>query len=105
MNDKTTLAARLLALPDTSPQIAEITAIIDGRLDSSPEKYLTLRDVAQEVGLHASWLHRLQVPSSCGHRIAGRKRYKVSEVQAYLESDRCHVRVRELSEQRKAVKK
>jgi len=105
MNDKTTLAARLLALPDTSPQIAEITAIMAGRPDPSSEKYLTLRDVAQEVGLHASWLHRLQVPSSCGQRIAGRRRYKVSAVQNYLESPKCYARVQELSEQRKASKK
>jgi len=104
MDEKTQIAAQVLALGNNSEQLKMVANIVAGHTPEA-EKYLTLRAVATEVGLHPTWLHRLKVPEICGHRIAGRKRYRVSEVQAYLESDSCHARVRELSNERKSKSK
>ena len=48
------------------------------------EPYLTLRDLCQCLRLGESTLHRWKVPS---HDLGGRRRYRLSEVEAYLQSE------------------
>lgn len=101
MNDKMQIAAQVLALGEDSAQLKMVADIVQGREMPKEEKYLTLRAVAAEVGLHPTWLHRLRVRDECGRQIAGRHRYTKEGVMEYLSTDRCRKRVRELSEERK----
>ncbi len=48
------------------------------------ERYLTLVELSRAVGFSCPSLWRFAVP---GHDLGGRKRYRVSEVEAYLRSD------------------
>lgn len=48
------------------------------------EPYLSLREVGRRLGISACTLWRWQVP---GHDLGGRRRFRASEVLAYLESD------------------
>ncbi len=48
-----------------------------------PEPFLTLRETARRIGVSACSLWRWKVP---GHEIGGRRRFRLSEVVAYLEA-------------------
>jgi excisionase family DNA binding protein len=48
------------------------------------EPYLTLAETAKRLGISAATLWRWQIP---GHTLGGRPRFKLSEVEAYLQSD------------------
>jgi hypothetical protein len=72
--------------------------------NDSPEdspKWLTLKQVAEQVGLHPSWLWRIGVTTECGRMIAGRKRYVVDDVIGYLETPECRERVRAVGQKKK----
>jgi excisionase family DNA binding protein len=49
-----------------------------------PEPYLTLRETAKRLGISTATLWRWKIP---GHALGGRPRFKVSEVEAYLQSE------------------
>ena len=66
--------------------------------DPGPEPYLTLREIGRRLGVSPCSLWRWQVP---GHELGGRRRFRLSEVQAYLESDEFKERADELRAERK----
>ena len=62
-----------------------------------PEPYLTLREVGRQLGVSPCSLWRWGVP---GHKLGGRRRFRMSEVEAYLESDEFKQKVKELKRKR-----
>jgi len=67
--------------------------------DPGPEPYLTLREVAKRLGVSACSLWRWGVP---GHELGGRRRFRLTEVVEYLESDEFRHRAESLKEERRA---
>ncbi len=65
---------------------------------ATAEPYLTLREIGRRLGVSPCSLWRWQVP---GHELGGRRRFRLSEVQAYLESDEFRERADELRAERK----
>jgi hypothetical protein len=63
-----------------------------------PEPYLTLKGVAKMLNISPCSLWRWGVP---GHSLGGRRKFRASEVQAYLESDEFRQRAEELKRQRR----
>lgn len=66
--------------------------------DSGPEPYLTLREVGRRLSISACSLWRWGVP---GHELGGRRRFRISEVQEYLESDAFKRRAEALKQERR----
>ena len=66
---------------------------------SLPERFETLKEVGRQLGYHPCTLWRFGVP---GHTLGGRRRFRVSEVQKYLESPEFKERVAELRAERRA---
>ena len=71
---------------------------IDDQKTEVQEPYLTQREVARQLNLSACSLWRWQIP---GHKLAGRPRYRMSEVLAYLESPAFQERANELQRRRR----
>jgi len=77
----------LLAAPED--RRAEALRVLRGDTERNapaergPEPYLTLREVGRRLGVSPCSLWRWQVP---GHELGGRRRFRLSEVAAYLES-------------------
>ena len=72
------------------------------RLEAEP--FLTLREVGRQLAVSPCSLWRWGVP---GHELGGRRRFRMSEVEAYLASDAFKRRAAELREEdreRRAVK-
>lgn len=76
-------------------------AQVTGYYVASPryEPYLTLRETAKRLGISTFSLWRWQIP---GHDLGGRRRFRLSEVISYLESDAFHARIATLRALRKA---
>jgi len=70
----------------------------DAERESGPEPYLTLREVGRRLGVSPCSLWRWGVP---GHELGGRRRFRLSEVVGYLESDAFKRRAAELKEERR----
>jgi predicted DNA-binding transcriptional regulator AlpA len=51
---------------------------------AQPEPYLPLRETAKRLGISTATLWRWRVP---GHELGGRPRFRLSEAEAYLQSD------------------
>ena len=88
MSDKTSdfLAALLTAPEERRTEALRVLRGDAGQAaeaDRGPEPYLTLREVGRRLGLSPCSLWRWQVP---GHELGGRRRFRLSEVAAYLES-------------------
>ncbi len=83
--------AALAALQGISPQAEPIPH----------EPFVTLRHASKQIGCSTTTLWRLEAP---GHDIGGRRRFKVSEVAAYLESTLCKARAEQLRAARKTSK-
>ncbi len=66
----------------------------------APERFVTLRECARRLGVSTCSLWRWQIP---GHSLGGRRRFRISEVIAYLESDAVKRRATELRQERKEV--
>ena len=66
-----------------------------------PERFLSLTELGRQLGISPCTLWRWRVP---GHELAGRRRFRVSEVEAYLKSDEFRRRVETLQEARKERK-
>jgi predicted DNA-binding transcriptional regulator AlpA len=62
----------------------QLAAIDPAQATPVYEPYLTLREVALRLGVSAASLWRWQVP---GHSLGGRRRFRISEVEAYLRSE------------------
>ena len=61
------------------------------------EPYLTLREVARQLNVSPCSLWRWAVP---GHDLGGRRRFRMSEVQAYLDSAAFRKRTEQLRRER-----
>ncbi|MCL4181399.1 MAG: hypothetical protein KJ072_27130 [Verrucomicrobia bacterium] len=68
-------------------------------VSTGPEPYLTLRATAKRLGMSTATLRRWKIP---GHELGGRPRFRVSQVEAYLQSDEFKRRVAALRAIRKA---
>lgn len=67
------------------------------RVDAEP--FLTLREVGRQLAVSPCSLWRWGVP---GHELGGRRRFRMTEVQAYLASDAFKQRAAELREDDRA---
>ena len=63
-----------------------------------PEPYLRLRDISRILNISACSLWRWKIP---GHELGGRRRFRMSEVEAYLKSDAFARHSLELKRQRR----
>ena len=70
----------------------------DGAVPKPVEPYLTLREVGRRLGISPCSLWRWGVP---GHAFGGRRRFRMSEVEAYLRSDAMKKRAEELRDERR----
>ena len=61
------------------------------------EPYLTLTECGRRLGISPCTLWRWAIP---GHQFAGRRKFRMSEVEAYLASDEFRRRVEFLKEER-----
>ena len=62
------------------------------------EAYLSLRAVAKRLGISACSLWRYGIP---GHELGGRRRFRMSEVEAYLGSEEFKARAEQLKAERR----
>ena len=69
------------------------------RDQNAVEPYLTLREIGRQLNVSPCSLWRWGVP---GHDLGGRRRFRMSEVQAYLESPAFRKRADELKRERQA---
>lgn len=80
------------ALKATPEKREQAMAVLTGRI--APEPYETLRAIAKKLGVgSACTLWRWGVP---GHELGGRRRFRLSEVLAYLESQEFKNRIEQL---------
>ena len=82
------LAAVLAATPDRKAMALRVLRGEDGgvggeKKNALPERFVTQRELVKMLGVSAISLWRWKVP---GHELGGRRRFRVSEVMAYLES-------------------
>jgi len=66
---------------------------------SAVEPYIRMKELASRLGLSVCSLWRYDVP---GHELGGRRRFRMSEVVAYLESDEFKARAEILKAERRA---
>jgi excisionase family DNA binding protein len=85
-----------VALRQDALRILRGEAVNTPRLEAEP--YLTLREIAKRLGISTATLWRWRVP---GHELGGRPRFRLSEVEAYLQSDAFKRRVAALRAVRK----
>lgn len=103
-----TLREELIQAAITAPsdRMARALAVLLGETPSStspptlhpPEKYLTRRALARQLGLGTVTLWRWKVP---GRSLGGRQMYKLSEVEEYLRSEGFQRRMAALRAERK----
>ena len=82
------LAAVLAATPDRKAAALRVLRGECGAGDGEkkgapPERFVTQRELVKMIGVSAISLWRWKVP---GHELGGRRRFRASEVLAYLES-------------------
>ena len=82
------LAAVLAATPDRKSAALRVLrgedSVGNGESKNAlPERFVTQRELVKMLGVSAISLWRWRVP---GHELGGRRRFRVSEVLAYLES-------------------
>ena len=85
--------------PDQIEQIMSLlnSEVIENKDAGEPERYMTLREVGRKLGISPCSLWRWGVP---GHALGGRRRFRLSEVEAYLHSSEFERRAEELRKQR-----
>ncbi len=95
-----------LATADTIRQAAALrvlkgeAVIADRAIPTAVETFLTLRETARLIGISTVSLWRWGVP---GHDLGGRRRFRLSEVVAYLEGETFKARAKELRLQRRKL--
>lgn len=106
MSDSTNdvLAALVAATPERK---AAALRVLRGEFECAEkvpdtERYLTLREVGRRLGVSPCSLWRWQVP---GHELGGRRRFRLSEVAAYLESADFKRRAEDLKLERRDLEK
>ncbi len=89
----------ILSAAMTAPPIRREGALrlLRGELPKS-EPYQSLRGLSRALGFGVTTLRRWKVP---GHQIGGAKRYRLTEVQEYIASERFSRRVAALRAERK----
>ena len=97
------LAAVLAATPDRKSAALRVLRGEDGagggeKKNTLPERFVTQRELVKMLGVSAISLWRWKVP---GHELGGRRRFRVSEVLAYLESPQ----FKSIAEELKAVRR
>ncbi len=91
------LLQAMLAAGDDEKRVA-LSVLRGEEAASQPvEPYLTLREVGRQLNISACSLWRWNVP---GHELGGRRRFRISEVQAYLESPAFRKRAEQLRRER-----
>jgi predicted DNA-binding transcriptional regulator AlpA len=93
--------AALAASPDRREEALRVLRgrVVDAATSAvATEPYLTLREIARHLGFSTATLWRWQIP---GHALGGRPRFRLSEVQQYLESDAFKRRVASLRAERR----
>jgi excisionase family DNA binding protein len=78
----------------------QLAAIDPAKTVPPREPYLTLREVGQRLGISSATLWRWRVP---GHSLGGRRRFRLSEVEAYLKTEAFQRRAAALRADRKGV--
>ena len=76
----------------------QLAAVDPAKTAPVREPYLTLREVGQRLGISSATLWRWQVP---GHSLGGRRRFRLSEVEAYLKTEAFERRAAALRADRK----
>jgi hypothetical protein len=100
---KAELITWLATLQDDSPYLQRVEALRRGGQPAMPEEpWLTLKEIAESIRKHPTWLGRLGVPEQCGEYFCGRRRYQRSKVESYLSSEVCRARIVELRAERQA---
>ena len=100
------MAAVLAATPNRKAMALRVLRGEDGggngeKRYALPERFVTQREMVKMLGVSAISLWRWKVP---GHELGGRRRFRVSEVLAYLESPEFKARAEELKEKRKEMR-
>jgi predicted DNA-binding transcriptional regulator AlpA len=95
--------AALVAAPDRRDDAlavlrGQLAAIDPAKTPPTHEPYLTLREIGQRLGISSATLWRWQVP---GHSLGGRRRFRLSEVEAYLKTEAFERRAAALRADRK----
>lgn len=71
--------------------------LIEQKQDSKPEQFISLKTCGKALGISTTSLWRWNVP---GYDLGGRRRFRLSEVNAYLESERFRAHAKRLRKQR-----
>jgi len=100
---KNELLASLAMMPEADAKWTEIEKVIRNPMSgtSQAEEMMTLAEVSKMVDIDRTWLYRLGVGQACGRKVAGRLRYRISDVKAWLSSEECGERASELGRERK----
>lgn len=98
------IQATFVATEDAKAQALRLLKGTPVEVSATPqvEPYMTLKATARALNVHPTTLWRWNVP---GHDLGGRRRFRLSEVQAYLESPEFRAHVAKLKEARKAKSK
>jgi hypothetical protein len=89
-NDLTGEILQALVNADAATRLKALQVLRKEATTSEPEPYQTLRQVSKHLHLHPVTLWRWDIP---GHSLGGAKRYRLSEVDAYLHSDAFRARI------------
>ena len=69
--------------------------------EDKPDRFITLKQCGAAIGVSACSLWRWNVP---GHELGGRRRFRISEVLAYLESKEFRAHAKRLQKERSGIK-
>lgn len=99
------LAAAMGAPPSLRRQAIGVlrgntNAVEPGGVRKPPEPYLSLRAISRMTGISTTTLWRYEIP---GHDLGGRPRYKLSEVESYLQSEEFKRRAAALRAERRRL--
>lgn len=100
---KNEMLAALAMMPEADEKWMEVEKVVRGNLvgKDRDEKMMTLADVSRVVGVDRTWMYRLGVRQACGKQVAGRLRYKLSDVTNWLASSECATMAKRLSQVRR----
>ena len=94
--------AALLTAPHEAKEAALAVLQQKETAPPRPEPYITLAELGRQLNISTCSLWRWRIP---GHELGGHRRYRFSEVDAYLNSDQQARRAKELTLERSAKRK